>query len=393
MALLRPEIEALEQNGITRVAMRRIDDPGVIPLWFGEGDIVTPGFIREAAKRALDEGFTFYGGTRGRIELREAIGVYLERLYGQPIAVERITCPGSSMLGITMAAQMALGTGDHGLIVSPNWPNIDRAFAVSGARFDYVRQRERDGSWALEIEELFEAVRPETRAVFINSPCNPTGWVMKREEQAAVLDFCRARNIVIIADEVYHRNVFEGDVAPSFLEIAGDEDPVIVVNGFSKAFAMTGWRIGWMVTPRRYAEQMAVLSECFNTSATSFVQRAAITALEQGEGLVAELRERYLAGRAVVMEVLDGHPRLQLSAPQGAFYVFPRVHGMRSSLEFVEGVLEEEDVGLAPGYTFGPGNEEYFRLCFALSTERLKEALQRIIRYLDRHDNDFGANV
>lgn len=390
MALLRPEIECLEQNGITKVAMTRIGDPTVIPLWFGEGDVVTADFIREAAKRALDEGLTFYGHTRGRAELREAIKAYLGRLYGREIDFERITIPGSSMLGITMAAQMTLSTGDHALIVSPAWPNIDRTFAVTGAAFDTVRQKRGEQGWYLALDDVYEAARPNTKAIFVNSPCNPTGWVMSRDEQSALLDFCRERRIVIIADEVYHRNVFNGEVAPSFLDVADDEDPVIVVNGFSKAFAMTGWRLGWMVTPKRYAEQMAVLSECFNTSAPAFVQRAGVAALEQGEPVVAELREMYRAGRDAVMDILAIHPRIELSMPAGAFYGFPRVRGMQSSLDFVNGVLREEDVGLAPGYTFGPGNEDHFRVCFAQSKDRLVEALERITRYLDRHDNEFG---
>jgi len=390
MALLRPEIESLEQNGITKVAMTRIGDPSVIPLWFGEGDIVTADFIREAAKEALDEGLTFYGHTRGRAELRDAVKAYLERLYRREIDFERITIPGSTMLGITMAAQMTVSTGDHALIVSPAWPNIDRAFAVTGASFDAVRQRHGERGWFLDLEDVYAAARPETKAIFVNSPCNPTGWIMSRQEQTALLEFCREREITIIADEVYHRNVFDAEVAPSFLEVADEEDPVIVVNGFSKAFAMTGWRLGWMVTPRRYEEQMAVLGECFNTSAPAFVQRAGVVALEQGEPIVAELREMYRAGREAVMDILSVHPRIELSAPAGAFYGFPRVRGMTSSLDFVNGVLLEENVGLAPGYTFGPGNEDHFRVCFAQSKDRLIEALQRITRYLDRHDNEFG---
>ncbi|MGK0170344.1 MAG: aspartate aminotransferase [Gammaproteobacteria bacterium] len=391
MALLRPEIERLEQNGITRVAMTRIGDPSVIPLWFGEGDLVTAEFIRDAAKNAIDEGFTFYGHTQGREELRQAIAAYLQRLYGRSIPLERLTVPGSSMLGITLATQMALSTGDHALIVSPNWPNIDRSFAVTGATFDYVRQHNTDTGWRLDLADVFAAVTPKTKAIFLNSPCNPTGWVMSSEEQRELLRFCREREIVIIADEVYHRNVFTGEVAPSFVEVADDEDPVIVINGFSKAFAMTGWRLGWMVTPKRYVEQMAVLSECFNTSAPSFVQRAGVAALEGGEPVIAELRELYRSGRDAVMEILAPHPRIELVQPEGAFYAFPKVRGMRSSLDFVNGVLDEKNVGLAPGYTFGPGNDEYFRLCFAQSKDRLVEALNRIVSYLDQHDNEFGS--
>ncbi len=390
MGMLRADIEALEQNGITGVALKRLGDPKVIALWFGEGDLVTPAFIREAAKQALDEGLTFYSNPRGRPELRAAIRHYLGRLYNVEVDVERITVPGSSMLAITMAAQMTLNHGDHALLVTPHWPNIDRAFQVTGASFSTVRQDWSPAGWTLALADLRAAARPNTRALFLNSPCNPTGWVMSQNAQRELLEFCRARGIVLIADEVYHRTVFDAEVAPSFLQLAGDDDPLIVVNGFSKAFAMTGWRLGWMVTPRRYATQMAVLSECFNTGAPSFIQRAGIAALEGGDEVVASLRAQYRAGRDTVMEILGAHPRIELAVPAGAFYAFPRIPGLRSSRAFVEGVLAEENVGLAPGDTFGPGSDEHFRLCFAQSPARLREALLRIVRYLDRHAGELA---
>lgn len=385
--MLREEIETLEQNGITRVALTRLGDPDVIPLWFGEGDLVTPAFIREAAKTALDEGYTFYGHMRGRAELRSAIKAYLDRIYDLDLDPAGITVPGSSMLAVTMAAQMTLGRGRHGLIVSPHWPNIDRAYAVTGAEFDCVRQRSTAQGWTLDLDDVRAAIRPETTALFVNTPCNPTGWIMDVDAQRALLDLCREHGIVIIADEVYHRTVYDATVAPSFLQVAGPDDPVIVINGFSKAFAMTGWRLGWMITPSRFAQQMAVLSECFNTSAPSFIQRAGLAALEQeGETTIGTLREAYRRGRECVDRVLGEHPLFDMAPLEGAFYAFPRVPGMRTtSLEFVEGVLAEENVGLAPGYTFGPGNEQYFRLCYAQSLERLEEALSRVIRYVERH--------
>ena len=387
----RPEIAALEQNGITRVALARLDDPKVIPLWFGEGDLVTDALIRDAAKQALDEGDTFYTHTRGRQDLRTALKRYLDALYGIDLDPDRITVPGATMLGLTIAVQMALGAGDHAIIVGPSWPNIESTCRVTGADVDFVRQRQESTGWRLDMDDVRAALRRRTRVLFVNTPCNPTGWVMQPDQQAELLDLCRQRNILLIADEVYHRNVFDGDVAPSFLTIAGDDDPVVVVNGFSKAWAMTGWRIGWVVAPSRFAETWAVLSECFNTGATVFVQRAAITALERGEEAVARLRGQYARGREIVAEVLGRCPRIELTAPRGAFYAFPRVRGLRSSLAFVQGVLAEEDVGLAPGYTFGPGNEEHFRLCFAQSHERLREGLDRIVRYVERHDNEFDS--
>ncbi len=381
----RDEIEALEQNGITKVAFKRMDDPAVIPLWFGEGDTVTPAFIREAAKAALDDGNTFYCHTRGRPELRQALKRYLDALYGIDLDERRITVPGAAMLGVTIAAQMALTTGSHGLIVGPVWPNIDSVFRITGAEVSYVRQRLTENGWQLTADEIIDAVRPETRAIFVNSPCNPTGWVMSSAEQEKLLAFARSAGVLIIADEVYHRTVFDSPVAPSFMTIARDDDPVVVVNGFSKAWAMTGWRIGWVVTPAAYEIHWTALSECFNTTTNVFAQLGAVAALEQGEAFVAGQQAQFARGRELVDAAFGGHPLIDYVSPAGAFYAFPRVPGCTDSLAFAEGLLAEEDVGTAPGYTFGPGNDAHFRICFAQSHDRLEDGLGRIVRYVERH--------
>ncbi|HJN50794.1 MAG: aminotransferase class I/II-fold pyridoxal phosphate-dependent enzyme [Pseudomonadales bacterium] len=385
MKPFRAEVEALQQNGITRVALPHITDPDIIPLWFGEGDMVTPEFIREAAKSALDGGQTFYCHTRGTEDFRDAIKLYLDKLYGVDLARDRISVPGSAMLGITIAAQMALTSGSHALIVSPNWPNIENVYRVTGAEVSFIRQREESDGWCLSAREIIDHVKANTGSIYVNSPCNPTGWVMSADDQAELLEFCRKRQILIIADEVYHRLIYDGDTAPSFISIARDDDPVVIVNGLSKAWAMTGWRVGWVVAPSHTAQQWAILSECFNTGATAFVQPAGIAALQQGEQVVGELRNLYRQGRELVMQILAEHPAIELSEPVGSFYAFPRIEGLRDSYEFAKGVLAEERVGIAPGYTFGPGNEAYFRICFAQSHERLRQGLEGVIRYIDRH--------
>lgn len=387
MRTVRSDIALMEQNGITGVALPRLGDPSVIPLWFGEGDRVTPAFIRDAAKKALDDGETFYVNTRGLIELREAIQEYSNRLYGTSIDIERVSVPGSTMLCVTIAAQMALNKGDDALVVSPHWPNIETTYAVTGANVNTVRQRETPNGWELSAEEIIEAITPKTKSIFVNSPCNPTGWVMSREDQKTLLAYCREHDIQLIADEVYHRHFYEGDAAPSFLEIAGDEDPVVVVNGFSKAWAMTGWRVGWVVAPKSQGTHWAILSECFNTGATVFAQRACITAIKQGEQVVNELKDQYRRAREIVISKLGDHPGIDLCAPQGAFYAFPKIRGIHSSRSFAEALLAEEDVGVAPGYTFGEGSDEYIRICFALGHDRLIEGLDRIVRFVERNHN------
>lgn len=381
----RKEMLELEQNGITRLAFPRIDDPSVIALWFGEGDVATPGFIRDAAIAALNEGETFYTHTRGRPELRSAIQAYLLRLYDVDIDDSRITVPGASMSAITIAAQTALSAGDHALIIGPAWPNIGLTYRMTGAQVTEVQQTLGDGGWGLDMDRVRDALRPNTRSIFVNSPCNPTGWIMPVSQQQELLELCRERQILLIADEVYHRTVFESDCAPSFLSLINPDDPVVVVNGFSKAWAMTGWRVGWLVAPAGYEDQWTTLSEFFNTGATVFAQLGAVAALEQGEAFIGELQAQYRTGRDLVMDALSSHPAITLKEPEGAFYAFPRVAGVTDSMAFVQGVLDEEDVGLAPGYAFGPGNDSCFRLCFAQSLDRLEEGLGRIVRYLDKH--------
>jgi aspartate aminotransferase len=383
--MIRKSILDLRQNGITKIAFKKLGDPKVIPLWFGEEEIPTQSYIRQAAKNALDDCDTYYGHTRGKPALRRAISQYLEELYKVNIDDARITVPGSAMLSVTMACQMTLDVNSHAIIITPHWPNIDRAIAVTGASFDHVRLAEQEGSWSLNIEALKKIIRPNTRALYVNSPSNPTGWVMENQQQIELLELCKARNITIIADEVYHRTVYGVNAAPSFLEILKPSDSVFVINSFSKTYAMTGWRIGWMVTPQDLEEQMATISECFNTSAPSFIQSAAITALKEGEATIKSLIVKYHAGREMVMDILGHHPLITLSVPQGAFYAFPRVKGLKSSLAFTESLLEKENVGVAPGYTFGPNNDDYFRLCFAQSPERLEKALERIVRHVENY--------
>jgi aspartate/methionine/tyrosine aminotransferase len=382
----RDEVERQERSGIGKIAILGLDDPEVLPLWFGEGNVPTDPVIREAAKAALDEGQTFYNHPRGRLGLRTALKRYLDQLYGLDLEPDRLHLPGSTMLCVTLVAQMVLDRESHAVIVSPHWPNIKMTIDLTGAASTFVRQEADRGAWGLDLEAVFAACRPETRLLYVNSPCNPTGWVMGATDQRRLLDFCRERRIVLLADEVYHRNVFEpvSDPAPAFMTLARDDDPVVVVYGFSKAWAMTGWRLGWMVTPSGSEEQMAVLAEVYNTGPTSFAQFGGIRALEAGEPVLAAFQERIAASREVVMRLLGDHPGIELLKPEGAFYAFPRIKGISDGMAFATSLLAAEKVGVSPGYTFGPGNDAHIRICFAGEPAMLEEALIRLVRHVDR---------
>lgn len=385
---LRSTIVNLEPNGIGKVAMLGLGDPGIIPLWFGESDLVTPDFICAAAKDALDKGRTFYTGSRGIPPLREAIRDFHARTVKADIAVERITVPGAAMLAVVTALQCVVETGDNVVCVSPVWPNIFQAAKMTGAEIRFARLDEVWSAvsprWRLDLDKLFATCDARTKAIFVASPGNPTGWVMTREEQIAVLAFARKHGIAIVSDEVYGTLVYDGSLhAPSFLQIAEPDDAVFVINSFSKPWAMTGWRIGWLVHPKSLDQQMYVMSAADNTGATTFAQWGALAALSpKGDEFRGQMLERCRIGREVVEGFLREQNRIRWIRPEGAFYGFLQIEGLKNSLEFASGLVHGAKVGVAPGSAFGPpddtASDAHVRICFAQDPKLLAEGLRRL---------------
>ncbi|HYM03164.1 MAG TPA: pyridoxal phosphate-dependent aminotransferase [Stellaceae bacterium] len=377
---VRPLIAALPFSKIGQVAMPALGDPGVIPLWFGESDVPTPGFICDAAATALRAGETFYTFKRGVPELRRTIARYLTGLYAKPVASERIIVTSSGMSGIMLMCQALVEPGDNIVIVSPVWPNINDAVTVMGGEARAVAlSPATSGGWRLDIDRLMAACDARTRAIFVNSPNNPTGWTMRRDEAVALLAFTRRRGFWLIADEVYGRLVYDGTAAaPSLLDLAEPEDRVVVVNSFSKAWAMTGWRLGWLVAPKEIQDVADTLVELNTSGAPTFLQHAGIAAIRDGEGFVAEMLACCRRGRDLLVNGLQRFPRVDVAAPDGAFYAFCRVDGLTDSLGFAKEILARAKVGVAPGSAFGLGGEGHLRLCFASAPERLSQALERL---------------
>ena len=383
-APLRPEIASLETSRIQQIFDLGLGRKDLIPLWVGEGDQPTPSFICNAATQAMKDGHTFYTYKHGIPELREAIADYTRTLYGIDCPSDRVSVTCSGMSGIMMVLQAVVGTGGNVVVVTPVWPNIMSAVQIAGGTLRTVQLDDLpDGGFKLDLDRLADALDENTRAIFIASPGNPTGWVMSRDEQHAVLELCRKRRIWMIADEVYARFIFDGAgkgraAAPSFLEISEPEDPLIVVNSFSKAWAMTGWRMGWLITPPSFIETLGRLIE-FNTSGSPhFLQYGCLTAIRDGEDYVHETVERCRQGGEIVFQRLSALPRVHMARPQGAFYAFFRVDGLRDSMAFAKRLLEETNVGLSPGSAFGPGGEGHMRLCFASSSASLSTAMDRL---------------
>ena len=357
---------------------------GLIPLWAGEGDLPTPRFIVEAAERALRDGATFYTHQRGIPPLREALARYHEAQFGRPFDPESFYVTGSGMQAIQISLRLALGAGEEILVPSPAWPNVAGAAIAQGSRPVTVAMRESGGRWTLEIEDLEAAVTPATRAIFLNSPANPTGWVASREMLQAILEFARRHNLWIIADEIYSRFVFDGPArAPSFLDIAEADDLILYVNTFSKNWAMTGWRMGWIHASPKLGQVIANLTQYSTSGIAEFMQWAGVAALNEGEWFVRHTVDRARQGRAIVSEGFAGNNRVTYSPPDGAFYAFFRVAGLADATEAAFRLIDDAGVGTAPGTAFGAGGDGFVRICFARSSESLREAMRRLGLYLE----------
>jgi aspartate/methionine/tyrosine aminotransferase len=380
---LRPEIEDLEESRIVEVWKLGFGRDDVIGLWVGEGDRPTPDFISDPAIAALKSGSTFYSQKRGIPPMRRAIADYSAALYGVRPDEERVTLTQSGMNAMVVLLQAFMRPGDRVAIVSPIWPNIVSAVRLLGGEPVQISlDHTPDGGFRLDMDKLEDTLKSGVRALFVATPSNPTGWMLDEAGQAEVLGLTRKYGVWLMADEVYNRFAYERPFAPSFLSLAEPDEPVVAVNSFSKAWAMTGWRLAWIVHPPMLGDVLDKIIE-FNTSgAQSFLQYGAIAALEQGEPFVADLVERCRRGRDLVHQGLSDLPRVTLAKPPGAFYSFFKVEGVEDSLAFAKRLVHECGVGLAPGSAFGPGGEGHLRLCFASSEARLSQALERMRPFL-----------
>jgi aspartate/methionine/tyrosine aminotransferase len=380
---LRPEIKTLPDSGIVEVWKMGFTVPDVMGLWVGEGDLPTTRFICDAAAKSLNAGETYYTYKGGIPELRQGLSAYYKRHWNIDVSDERIIVTSSGMNAMVLIVQTLCGAGDNAVCISPSWPNIFAAIQVMGAEPRQVPLTGDDKGWHLDIEKLFAACDARTKAIYLASPGNPTGWVMPEDQRRALLDFARKKRIAIIADEVYGRLIYDGrKVAPSFLEIAEPDDPLFVVNSFSKTWAMTGWRVGWIVAPQAITHKLEMLIEYNTSGGQTFTQRACVVALEQGEEWVKWMIERCRQSRDVVIDRVAQMNRVQVIPADAAFYLMLRVEDMGDATDFCKRLVVDGRVGLAPGTAFGAGGEHYVRLCYAQSPERIGLAMDRLAKFL-----------
>ncbi len=378
----RPAVQQLRSSKIREVANAGMGKKDVIAFWFGEPDEVTPDFIRQAGIDALTRGETFYTENLGIPKLRDAIGKYLSRLHrrdgtGQ-ITSDNVAVTSSGMSALMLTTQSLVGPGDRVVIVTPVWPNLVEIPKILSAETVTFPLSSMPEGWTLDLDRLLATLEPGTRAVYINSPNNPTGWTIDREAQRAILEHCRTHGIWIFSDDAYQRLYYGDGSAPSFLDIADTHDRIVSTNTFSKSWLMTGWRLGWIMAPKELVANLGTLLEYNTSCAPRFVQRAGIVAIEQGEPVVARSLARLRKARDFLTARLREIPGIEATLPPGAMYSFFKVHGVTDSLAFCKKLVFDAGLGLAPGIAFGPEGEGFLRWCFAANEERLAQGIERL---------------
>jgi aspartate/methionine/tyrosine aminotransferase len=379
---VRPEARLAPASGIVAIASYGRDRKGLIPLWAGEGDRPTPDFICEPAMAALQAGETFYTWQGGIPELRDALARYHRRHFGKAFRAEEFLVVGSGMQAIQLALQATAGPGDEVIYLSPAWPNLAAAFGVAGGTPVAVGLDDAGNGWTCDPEKVEAAISPRTKAIFVNSPSNPTGWTADIATLCAILDIARRHGLWIIADEIYSLFHYGGGRAPSFFDKMADQDRIVFVNSFSKNWAMTGWRIGWLRIHPDLQTIFENLIQYSTSGVAQFMQRGAVAALDQGDDFVFQQVERARQARDLACEILGRSGRVRVKAPEGAFYLFFRVDGIADTRKAAFEIVDNANVALAPGTAFGEGGEGFFRLCFHRRLDEIEEAATRLDRWI-----------
>jgi aspartate/methionine/tyrosine aminotransferase len=365
---------------LAEIAMRM---EGVLPLYFGESNLPTPQYIKDAAARAMAEGHTFYTPNAGYASLRRAIAEKYRQLHGVELdGLKEIVVTASGVQALHVAIRCVLDPGDEAIILTPAWPNASSIAAMCCAAARQIPLCLEGDRYRIDFGAVERAVGPRTRLLIYTSPSNPLGWVATEDDQEKLLDLCRRHGLWLMADEVYERLYYNGPTAPSILRKCTRDDAVAVPQSFSKSYCMTGWRLGWLVARRDLAQKATELNEFIVSHAPAMIQKAGETALREGDAEVAEMVARLRQNRDLALDALASMPGVTVPRPDGAFYLFPRIAGLRDSFDFCRRLLAEKKVGLAPGVAFGAGGEGSIRICYAADRSVLEPALQRLGEFL-----------
>jgi aspartate/methionine/tyrosine aminotransferase len=382
LASLSPRSLAAPESGIVELVNYARGREGLIPLWVGEGDLPTPDFIAQATQESLKAGETFYTWQRGIPPLREALVRYYQRHFQKTLAPDNFYVTGSGMQAIKLAIEAVTSPGDDVVFLSPAWPNFAASAELSGARAIAVPLNFEHGKWQLDIAKLEGAITPKTRALFVNTPSNPTGWTASHDDLRAILDLARRNGLWIIADEIYALYHFSDGRAPSFLDIMEDGDRILFVNSFSKNWSMTGWRVGWIVAPAEIGQVLENLIQYSTSGVAQFMQAGAVAALDRGDDFIAENIAKASRSRDLLCDALIATNRVQTLKPDGAIYAFLKIDGVTDARRTALDIVDKTGVGLAPGTAFGEGGALFMRACFLRDPGQIATAAARLAGYI-----------
>jgi len=381
-SLFSRTVRDLKPSGIRKFFGIAAEIPDVISLGVGEPDFVTPLAIRQAGIASLEQGHTKYTANSGLKELQQSVSAYLARRFDMRYNPEQVLVTVGGSEAIDLAIRAFVNPGDEVLIPEPSFVAYDAITRMThGAPVPIVTKAEDD--FRLTPQALKAAITPKTKMLIFPYPCNPTGGVMRREHMQEIADIIRDADIMVLSDEIYAELTYAGERHVSFSTLPGMYERTIVVSGFSKAYAMTGWRLGYVCAPQPVVDIMSRIHQYALMCAPTTAQYAAIEALKPGcDAEVAAMCASYNDRRKMMVERLNAMG-LNCFDPHGAFYVFPSIKstGM-TSLEFCEALLQSKKVALVPGDAFGDSGEGYVRICYCYSVEHLTQAMDRTEQFL-----------
>lgn len=378
---LSKAITEIQPSGIRRFFDAASTMSNVISLGVGEPDFDTPWHVREEGIYSLEKGRTFYTGNSGLLELREEIGRYLDRRFGLSYSADEILVTVGGSEAIDIGFRTMLDPGDEVIIPEPCYVSYLPCVKLAGGVPVRLPLEEKD-QFKLTKEKLLSAITDKTKILVLPFPNNPTGAILNREELQIIADIVKEHDLFVMSDEIYSELNYEGGHV-SIASIPGMRERTIVINGFSKSYAMTGWRLGYAAGPKEIMKQMLKIHQFVIMCAPTTSQYAAIEALHNGDEDVRRMRESYDERRRFLVNALN-EMGLPCFEPKGAFYVFPNIsaYGMTSE-EFARRLLEQERVAVVPGTAFGECGEGFLRISYAYSIDNLKKALDKIEKFID----------
>jgi aminotransferase len=362
---------------------KQYDD--LINLCIGEPNFETPDYIKESARKAINDGFTHYVSNAGILELRQAIADKYRKEFGYECTIENVQVTIGGTEANFLILMTTVNPGDEVIVTNPCYPNYLGQIMLAGGKVVLTPIYE-ENEFKLQPEDLERAITPKTKAIFLNSPNNPVGFALTKQDVEALAEVVGKHNLIVISDEVYEKIYYDGNTHFSMSQIPEVRDKVIIVNSFSKTYAMTGWRVGYIVGNKKIISKMPAMQEGIVSCVPSFIQKAVVDAINGPQDDTDRMLVDYTRRRDILIDGLNKIPGVKCIKSPGTFYAFPNIKSFgKKSLDFAIELLKEAKVVSVPGSAFGSMGEGYLRFSFANSDENLREAVRRIAKHVKKN--------